>query len=423
LSNLGLSYALSKDLVRAEITAQAGLPAGANFPSGSGVLDVYRQRGTSFALFTHQIVSLNDWLSLVLGLRYTRETKSLAASITTNNPGCAGALAIHGRSLSGVPAALQGLVCGPNLDPRYDGNYATDRAEENLSGTAAINGKLSESLNAYLTYGRGYKGGGYELDRSGMNPISPSLDQDAFRQETTDSFEGGLREVSTDGIWRASAALFHTSFSDYQFSYFTGFNRRMYAAVPLWRVFKTRAARELERSLEVAVQAVQGYIANARAQMTARPQLKASPENLLQALLAATRVLPWNDAEPCCELSAVAKLLRVGHRGRDGRGNDRTDPGDAFQPATHNIRLMPVQNLCLDCSYLGLELLELLDKHCHGATREVGNVRCRRSCDQLHQVGQASTALRGYDPELVQLSPEAVGQHASLANEELPCAM
>ena len=208
------------------IPAMTGLPAGANFPSGSGVLDVYRQRATSFALFTHQIVSLNDWLSLALGLRYTRETKSLAASITTNNPGCANALAIHGRSLSGVPAALQGLVCGPNLDPRYDGNYATDRAEENLSGTAAINGKLSESLNAYLTYGRGYKGGGYELDRSGMNPISPSLDQGSFREETTDSFEGGLREVSTDGIWRASAALFHTSFNDYQFSYFTGFNRR-----------------------------------------------------------------------------------------------------------------------------------------------------------------------------------------------------
>jgi len=208
------------------IPAMTGLAAGSNFPSGSGVFDVFRQRATSFALFTHQIVSLNDRLSLAFGLRYTRETKSLAASITTNNPGCANALAIHGRSLLGVPAALQGLVCGPNLDPRYDGNYATDRGEDNLSGTAAINGKLSESANAYFTYGRGYKGGGFQLDRSGMNPISPALNQVSFREETTDSFEGGLREVSPDGIWRASTAIFHISFNDYQFSYFTGFNRR-----------------------------------------------------------------------------------------------------------------------------------------------------------------------------------------------------
>jgi outer membrane receptor protein involved in Fe transport len=227
------SYTTGKDfepyidaLAGGAIPLFTGLAAGSNFPSGSGVLDVFRQRSTSYALFTHHILALTDGLSLTLGARYTHETKSLAAAITSDNPGCAAALALHGPSLSGVPSALQGLICGPNLDPRYDGLYAADRGEGNWSGTAAVNQKLFDSLKAYLSYSRGYKAGGFQLDRSGMNPMSPSLSQAAFREETTDSFEGGLNEVSADGVWRANTAVFHTAFNDYQFSYFTGLNRR-----------------------------------------------------------------------------------------------------------------------------------------------------------------------------------------------------
>jgi cytochrome P450 len=69
---------------------------------------------------------------------------------------------------------------------------------------------------------------------------------------------------------------------------FAGFNRRLYALIPLWRWFKTGADRRLEASLKVAADAVGGYIENARAQIAARPELKASPENLLHALLGAT---------------------------------------------------------------------------------------------------------------------------------------
>src|SRR5215469_9808955 len=85
-----------------------GLPAGSNFPAGVGILDVYRQRTNTYALFTHHILQLTDDLSAVFGARYSNEDKSLAASIATSNPGCSHALALH-PNLAGVPAALQPL--------------------------------------------------------------------------------------------------------------------------------------------------------------------------------------------------------------------------------------------------------------------------------------------------------------------------
>ena len=74
-------------LASGHIPAFTGLVNGTNFPSGSGVFDVFRQHATTYAFFTHQIIALTESLSLALGARYTIETKSLDASITTNNPG------------------------------------------------------------------------------------------------------------------------------------------------------------------------------------------------------------------------------------------------------------------------------------------------------------------------------------------------
>ena len=203
-----------------------GLPVGENFPTGTGVFDVFRQRTTSAAFFTHHIFALSERMSLTLGGRYTHQEKSLAAEISSNNPACNGAITNFGPELIGVPAALQGLICIPNLDPRYDGIFVDERSEENGSGTAALSHRLTDTLNAYVQYSRGYKGGGYQLDRSGMDPLAPALSQVAFDAESVDSFEFGLRSFSEDGIWRVGAALFHTTFNDYQFSFFTGINRR-----------------------------------------------------------------------------------------------------------------------------------------------------------------------------------------------------
>jgi iron complex outermembrane receptor protein len=81
-------------------------------------------------------------------------------------------------------------------------------------------------MNFYGQYSRGYKGGGYQLDRSGMDPLAPALSQVAFDAETADSFELGLHHFAEDGTLRIGAALFHTTFNNYQFSFFSGINRQ-----------------------------------------------------------------------------------------------------------------------------------------------------------------------------------------------------
>jgi cytochrome P450 len=63
--------------------------------------------------------------------------------------------------------------------------------------------------------------------------------------------------------------------------------KRMLAPLPTWRWLRTRADRELERSVVEVMAAVQGFVAQARARMAASPSLREQPGNLLEAMIAA----------------------------------------------------------------------------------------------------------------------------------------
>lgn len=92
---------------------------------------------------------------------------------------------------------------------------------------------------------------------------------------------------------------------------FSGLNDRIFSIFPTWRYFKRRTDRDLEHSVTVAVTAVKEYIAQARAVMQTRPELKAAPENLLQALIAAT------DEERLSENELVSNVLTMLLAGED----------------------------------------------------------------------------------------------------------
>jgi cytochrome P450 len=63
--------------------------------------------------------------------------------------------------------------------------------------------------------------------------------------------------------------------------------RRLNALVPYWRWFKLPQDRDLDRSIEVVRQAIDDYIAQARAHLVANPGRVAQPANLLEAMIVA----------------------------------------------------------------------------------------------------------------------------------------
>jgi cytochrome P450 len=63
--------------------------------------------------------------------------------------------------------------------------------------------------------------------------------------------------------------------------------RRIMAPVPIWRLVRSAADRQLERSILAVNAAVDGFIAQARARMRADPSLREHPRNLLEAMIAA----------------------------------------------------------------------------------------------------------------------------------------
>jgi cytochrome P450 len=63
--------------------------------------------------------------------------------------------------------------------------------------------------------------------------------------------------------------------------------RRLVIPVPYWRLFKLPVDRAADRSWQVIARAVNSFIKDARQRIAARPELRDSPENFLEGMIAA----------------------------------------------------------------------------------------------------------------------------------------
>jgi len=79
----------------------------------------------------------------------------------------------------------------------------------------------------------------------------------------------------------------HDVIQDHLDKIFPAMFRRMLAPLPTWHWWKTRADRELDRSVAVVNRAITGFIAAARARLAAEPERRESPADLLEAMLVA----------------------------------------------------------------------------------------------------------------------------------------
>ena len=235
--------------------------AAANGPSGPDIVaaltaldglsdrgsinDVYRQNGKNWALFTHNIFHITDKLDFTFGVRYTNDKKKFSATFTNDNTVCTTVqgLVLDDAAQPDVPGTadnlaravaggLIGLACQGNSTAELNNVSINDkRSEDEWTGTAILSYKPVDDLMVYASYSRGYKAGGFNLDRSALkSPILPFAATPGgaqglvgnlqFDPEKVDSYEIGAK-YST-GPFGLGLTLFRSDFSSFQLNTFNG---------------------------------------------------------------------------------------------------------------------------------------------------------------------------------------------------------
>ena len=226
-------------------------PGGANVVNGNGSQDRYKQTDDSYAVFANVTYHLTDKLEVNGGIRYTDDEKRLDNSDTNIGGGsaCAAATAV-GQVYYALPAnsptkaALSPLVnspiiptlCLPFESPGFNG-FSDHQAEgeQEVTGTAKLTYRFDPHVLTYASYARGYKAGGFNLDRTqcitGVDPgclpgsitaITPIRDT-SFAGEFVNSYEVGEKSTLLNRKLLLNATLFYQEFTNFQLNTFNGF--------------------------------------------------------------------------------------------------------------------------------------------------------------------------------------------------------
>ena len=229
------------------------------YTGGGGDRDRYQQNSQSFALFTHNVFHLDDNIDLIAGLRWTTEKKTFDATYrTTGNGGCTGLESVYGLDPVRNVAANHGgagvadvtrrglapLACLPFTRTALDVLTATtphhqETEEDEFSGIATLAWQATDDINAYATYSRGHKAGGFNLDRifsdaagsivstptfaigGGVPAQTVRAPDTSFAPEFVDAFELGLK-TTFDKTFYVNTAVFYQDFENFQLNTFTG---------------------------------------------------------------------------------------------------------------------------------------------------------------------------------------------------------
>jgi outer membrane receptor protein involved in Fe transport len=202
-------------------------------PNGAGhVADRYTVDTEAFALFTHNLINISDNVTLTLGLRYNRETKTIAANLNSQVPACSfwlnpnTALYRQGLAGAGLFSLAHLYTCNPTINSEFNGTYNGKRTEDEFTGTAKIAFKLSDDILLFGGYDRGYKSGGYNLDRGSFDSVllggnGAQVTDLAFGNELVDSYEVGFK-TNLNRQFQFNATAFYMDFKGYQNNQFEG---------------------------------------------------------------------------------------------------------------------------------------------------------------------------------------------------------
>jgi outer membrane receptor protein involved in Fe transport len=196
----------------------------------------YYQDSENYAFFTHNIFKLTDTLSITGGLRWTHEAKDFHANFDNTNTVCPQLQSGLGSLLTpALPKSIQDLAggiitlgCTGNSSVALNALDLRDGfSESEFTGTGVVSWKPSRDLMVYASYSRGYKAGGYNLDRSDLGSAlfprtSANVTNLRFDPEKVNSYEAGLKYSSRR--FTGNVTVFRSDFENFQLNTFNGTN-------------------------------------------------------------------------------------------------------------------------------------------------------------------------------------------------------
>ncbi len=242
---VGADYETYANAVIAGAGETVLLPPGSLAEGQGAITDDFSQNTESWALFTHNKWQASNEIAFTLGLRYTNEEKDLNATLIADNPACEALIpellagninpVANGTLLRfGCLTVISPLVDSPNNPfagpvPPYKG----DRSDSEWTGTFIAEYQFNDDWMGYASYARGYKAGGYNLDRAGLSVTLlpgppfftlPTVKQLEFDPETVDSWEAGVKGSFLNEQVRLDLAVFSADYDDFQLNTFNGTN-------------------------------------------------------------------------------------------------------------------------------------------------------------------------------------------------------
>lgn len=215
-------------------------------PLGAGAFDTFDQTTNAIAIFTHNEFSVTDKLTLTGGLRYNYERREIDARLDASSiPGCAvlqdPATSANTLALAPALAPFFGVAnlfaCNPAVNPEFDvlDGESESRSDSEFTGTVKAAYKLTDDVLLYAGYNRGFKSGGFNLDRSSLESgfvgaflgapnDGPDLLDLEFDPELVNSYEAGFKSSFFDGRATLNATGFFSQIDGFQENTFNGTN-------------------------------------------------------------------------------------------------------------------------------------------------------------------------------------------------------
>jgi outer membrane receptor protein involved in Fe transport len=212
-----------------------GVFAGGVSSEGSTATNLFRQSARNGSAFGNLTYVLTDQVKINLGMRYSDDEKQGRFNqLYAFSPACDAARANVAlfpnlpagdprRALAAVAPLAASLTCygatskannGPGSPQTFDRRFKDDR----LIYTGKLLWSPTDEINGYASLSHGYKSGGFNLDATAaVNGANP-----AFKSETVDAYEFGLKTRWFDNRLTANFAVFRQDVKNYQLLEFTG---------------------------------------------------------------------------------------------------------------------------------------------------------------------------------------------------------